>query len=330
MFTLWAKFLFCALLIIVFGYKLSETAERIVSAGRLSEGLMGVLVLAAITSFPEMWTSIGSAAKMNAPNLAVGNLVGSVMFNLMIIAALDFKIGKTSMLSSVKRYHLLTCAFSLALLGIVLASLGLKAAGGLSAGLFGIGVEGYLILFLYLSGLHYISKASAKEHATAAKAGNDLMNMYILLCVCAGVIITCGLWLASLGKRIVDVYGLNEMYFGTMVMGFTTSLPEIIVSIFCISAGSADMAVANILGSNLFNIAIIPVADLLYRKGYVLSAVSSLHIYSSALAIILTMIVFGSILYRPKKSFWRLGPGTIILILIFFLGNLILYRMANG
>ena len=330
MFILWGNFFLCAFLIIISGYKLSETAGRIVSAGRLSEGLMGVLILAAITSFPEMWTSVASVVKINAPNLGIGNLIGSVMFNLIIIAALDYRYGKAPILSSAKRYHLITCAFSLVLLGIVLAALSLKNLGGASIGLFGIGLESYLIFSIYLLGLSCINKFSAKEDAPRKKAGQGLINMYILLSICAAVIIGCGFWLASIGKSIVTTYGLNEMYFGTIVIGFTTSLPEIIVSIACLSIGSADMAVANILGSNLFNIAVIPLADLLYRRGYILSSVSSLHIYSSVLVIILTMVIFGSILYKPKKSFMRLGAGSITLILIFLLGNLILYHIING
>ncbi|MEE8359355.1 MAG: hypothetical protein V3S04_00345, partial [Candidatus Omnitrophota bacterium] len=109
---LWIKLIVCASLIVIFGLKLSKAAQEIVKTGKFSEGLMGVLVLAAITSFPEVWTSIATVTKLNAPDLGLGGLIGSVIINLMIITMLDYRYAKTPILSSVKRYHISTCGFS--------------------------------------------------------------------------------------------------------------------------------------------------------------------------------------------------------------------------
>ncbi|MFH1753436.1 MAG: hypothetical protein ABH875_04565, partial [Candidatus Omnitrophota bacterium] len=293
--------------------------------------LMGVLVLAAITSFPEVWTSIATVTHLDAPDIGIGDLIGSVIINLMIIVALDFKYAKGPILSSVKRYHLLTCGFSLATLGIVIAAFALNIFTENSPGLFNIGLESYIIFALCIAGIYASTRSpeelSAKKGRTITK--DPILRKYAALSVCAGIIIASGFWLAWIGKEIVDMKGWDQMYFGTIVIAFTTSLPEIVVSLAAISIGSPDMALANILGSNLFNIFIIPVMDLIYQKGYILGYVSVSHLYSTLLAIILTSVVFFGILYRPKRSFMRLGIGTIISIAIFLSGNYLLYQMIN-
>ena len=331
MLILWVKLIVCASLIVIFGLKLSKAAQEIVKSGKLSEGLMGVLVLAAITSFPEVWTSIATVTKLDAPDLGVGDLIGSVIINLMIITMLDYKYAKTPILSSVKRYHLSTCGFSLATLGILIASLSLNIFTDRSLGLFNIGIESYLIFALYIISL-YISSKNTEETTPKQKDKREealVLKKYITLSACAAVIIASGFWLASIGKEIVDMKGWDQMYFGTIVMAFTTSLPEIVVSLGAISIGSPNMAIANILGSNLFNAFIIPIMDSIYQKGYVLDFVSVSHIYSAVLAIILTAVVFYCIMYRPKRSFMRLGVGSIISIIVFLSGNYILYQMVN-
>ncbi len=327
---LWAQFAACALLIIISGYRLSETAERIVKAGRLSEGLMGIFVLAAITSFPEAWTSIASVVKVKAPNLGIGNLIGSVIFNIMILTALDYKFGKRSLLSSVKNYHLSTCAFSLALLSIVLVSLSVKAFGINAKGFFNVGLDSYLILGVYSVSLFFINNITRSEHVEEKEKTRHPVREYLILMTMGAVIIACGFWLASIGKGIVELHGWSEMYFGTIAIAFTTSLPEIVVSLSALSIGSPNMAVGNILGSNLFNILIIPIADILHKTGYILSDVSQAHIYSSVIAILLTIAIFGGIFYKPKKSFARFGIGTIALVIIFIVGNFFLYNLVKG
>lgn len=325
----WIKFAVCASLILIFGLRLSKIAEDIVKTGKISAGFMGVLILAAITSFPELCTSIASVTKVNAINLGVGDLIGSVIFNLMIIAILDFKLGQRSILSVVKKDHLITCGFSLLMLGFLIASLSIGLFTAKRIGIFNIGVESPLIFIIYLIGMIYIYKYGQVENTDDISAGQGYLKTYMTFALCGAVIIASGFWLASIGKEIVDMYGWDEMYFGTIVIALATSLPEIVVCVGAVSIGSVDMAVANVLGSNLFNIAVIPIADLVFRKGYLLQHVSPSHIYSCLFAIIMTMIVFVSILYRPKKTYLRFGVGVIMLICTFLITNFFLYTIVS-
>ncbi len=326
---LWLKFAVCAGAILFFGIKLSGAADGLVKSGRFTENFMGVFFLATITSFPEVFTAIASVVQVDAPDLGTGNLIGSVILNLMIIVILDYKYGARAALSQCGKDHLAMCGFSLAMLGVLLASMSLGVLSESRPGLFGVGIEGFLIFIIYALGITYIYRHTVTEGTSGSKKRGRPSRGSVLFVVYALAIIASGFWLASLGKEIVDLKGWDEMYFGTIILAFATSLPEIVVSAAAVSIGSLNMAVANILGSNLFNIAIVPLLDILYKKGYVLDNISSTHIFSCLFAIILTLIVFGSILYRPKKVFFRLGAGTVALIVFFILGNFMLYNIVH-
>ncbi len=326
---LWIKFAICAAVIVIFGIKLSQAAQHIVKMGRLSEAFMGVFFLALITSFPEISTAIATVTKINAPDLGVGDLIGSVIFNLMIIAILDFKRGKAPILSQVKKDHLVTCGFSLMMLGVLIASLSLGIFSERRIGLLNIGIESFLLIIIYIVAILHTYKYARETELEDTSVGQGSLKSWLLFAIYASIIIGAGFWLASLGKEMVDLKGWDEMYFGTIIIGLTTSLPEIVVTIAAVSMGSVNMGIANILGSNLFDMAIVPLIDAVFRKGYIIDYISASHIYSCLLAILMTTTVLISILYRPKKSFMRLGIGTIMLILIFAIGNFILFNVIN-
>lgn len=328
MFILWIKFAVCAGLITVFGFRLSGEAQKIVNAGKFSEGFMGVFFLAMITSFPELSTSVATVTELNAPDLGIGDIIGSVIFNIMIIVILDFKLGNRPILSAVKRDQVISCGFTLLMLGALITSLSLRFSTGIALGIFNIGLESVLLAIIYTVAMAvtYKSQVGALEEK---QPGGNILKLWSKFVLHGFIIIAAGFWLAYIGKEIVDIYNWDEMYFGTIVIGLATSLPEIVVSIAAVSIGSLDMAIANILGSNLFDMFLVPVIDLLFKDGYVITRISISHIYSCLLAIILTIIVLMSIIYKPKRTYMRLGMGSIMLLITFIIGNVILINFIK-
>jgi cation:H+ antiporter len=112
----------------------------------------------------------------------------------------------------------------------------------------------------------------------------------------------------------------------------TTSLPEVVVSITALRIGAADMAIANLLGSNLFNMVILAIDDLAYPDGPLFSAVSQNHAITGTIAVVMTGIVVVSLTYRlEKKTVLRIGWDALALILAYFVNIVLLYRMrAQG
>ena len=93
----------------------------------------------------------------------------------------------------------------------------------------------------------------------------------------AGIVVGAALWLPFVGKSIAEPMGWHQSFVGTIFIAFATSVPEIAVTIGALRIGAIDMAIGNLLGSNLFDILILAIDDILYLPGPILSYVSPSH-----------------------------------------------------
>jgi cation:H+ antiporter len=150
--------------------------------------------------------------------------------------------------------------------------------------------------------------------------------------VYALVIVGAAAWLPFIGSRLAEATGLGQSFVGSIFIAMTTSLPEVVVSITALRIGAADMAIANLLGSNLFNMVILAIDDLAYPDGPLFSAVSQNHAITGTIAVVMTGIVVVSLTYRlEKKTVLRIGWDALALILAYFVNIVLLYRMrAQG
>ena len=112
------------------------------------------------------------------------------------------------------------------------------------------------------------------------------------------------------------------------MLAVVTSLPELAVGIPLVRKGAFDMAIGNLLGSNIFNIAIIPIADVFFTKGAILGNASGDHILTAVLGIVMTNIVVIDLIYRAKKVPWRIGWGSISIIALYCLGSITLFKLG--
>jgi cation:H+ antiporter len=88
------------------------------------------------------------------------------------------------------------------------------------------------------------------------------------------------------------------------------------------------MAIGSLLGSNLFNIAIIPVTDIFFTQGPILAHVSPNHILTAVLGIVMTNVVIIDLIYRAKRVPWRIGWESISLIALYFVGTITLFQLG--
>ena len=148
----------------------------------------------------------------------------------------------------------------------------------------------------------------------------------------AGVIIGAGVWLPYIGERISEITGWGDTFVGTLLVAASTSLPEIVTSFAALRLGAPDLAVANLFGSNLFNIAVLAVDDLAYFQGSLLSHVSYTHLMSVFTALMMTGVCIAGVLFRTsKKDFGFLSwEGFALLILYVFNAFILFYFSQVG
>jgi len=327
---LWLQFLLIAAIIVFAGIRLSRYGDVIAEKTGLGRTWVGVLLMAAVTSLPELITGASSVIIFDVPNIAVGDVLGSCMLNLLILAMLDVHTGYAIPLSTrAHRGHVVTAAFGVMLLGI--ASLTLAAPSTVpQIGWFGASSVLFIAIYFVAMRTIYLDERKRIIHEVAEQAQYGEISKaraFTLYAVNAALVIAAATYLPSIGMRIAESTGLGGTFVGTFFIAIATSLPEIVVSVAAVKMGAIDLAVGNLLGSNVFNISILGLDDLLYRKGPLLSLVTPTHVIAAISAIIMTSIALVGLSYRAEQKRLFLAWDSLGMAAVYGIGTYALYSL---
>ena len=125
--------------------------------------------------------------------------------------------------------------------------------------------------------------------------------------------------------EIANITGLGRTFVGSIFVALSTSLPEVAVSRAALRMGAVDLAVGNVLGSNMFNIAILAIDDMLYFQGPILSRISGSHAITANAAMTMTAIAMIALVYRSKKRMVFFSWDSLGVILVYAVTALILF-----
>jgi cation:H+ antiporter len=264
--------------------------------------------MAAVTSLPELVTGASAVAAAGAPDLAVGDVLGSCAFNLVLISLLDLLYatgGRGSVFDYTSRAHIISGAFGVVLLGVALLGIQLRPAWAVPY--FGhVGVATLLLALLYVvavwSVFGYERSAAAEKSYTELYGDIPLAVAVRGYALSALVVVVSGAYLPFLGKQIVAEQGWSGSLVGTLFIAWATSLPEVFVTLGAARLGAIDLAVGNILGSNLFNMLILFTDDLLYLRGPLLAEVAPVNAITATVAMMMTGLTVVGIVLRPRRA----------------------------
>lgn len=321
-----------AIVIIISGTYLSRFADEIAERTGLGRLLIGSVLLAGATSLPELSVDI-SAVRNQMEDLAIGDLLGSSLFNLLILAVLDMTThSKGRMLSRQAARHALSGNVSAALTAVI--AIGLLAQPVLAAGEWlGISYGLWLVVLGYVFGIrlvYYDQKASRDEAPASAMShsAGSWQAPALGFALAAGVIVIAGPYLANAAGQIADASGLGKTFVGTTLVAFSTSLPELVASLAALRIGALDLAIGNIFGSNAFNAVLLIPLDLVH-DGPLLAHVSPSHAVTAVAAVIATLVVVLGQLYQVETRKRLIEPDAGVVLLV-ILGSLwLIYRMGT-
>jgi cation:H+ antiporter len=333
------KFIICTIVILYCGKRVAKYGDAIAEKTGLGGLWIGVILVSIATSLPELFTGVGSTVFVNAPNLTVGNLFGANTYNLVNIATLDFLNKGTPLLSAVSTGQLLTAALSL--VPLLIAAVGIFLNQHIPQVAFAnISLFSVLIFASYVISTRIIYKFEKKqqtikelnkEEQILFKYDNiSLKTASIRYGLAALAIAGAGIWLAYIGDDLARLLDLGQNFIGSLFLGFATTLPEITVSIAALRLGAKELAVANMVGSNLFNITIIFLNDVLYRKAPIFSVLNQQHIFTAFVVILMTVVVISGLILRPKKK-TKIGLSAygIVLVVIFIIGAYVTFILGS-
>jgi cation:H+ antiporter len=278
---IWLQFLVTALVIVLAGARLARYGDVLGEKTGLGGSWIGVVLLAATTSLPELFTGIGATLGAQAPDIAIGDVLGSCMFNLLILSLMD-GMQPERLSARAHQGHALSIGLGLVLVG--LAGLGL-ASGAAAPAIGWVGVWSPALIALYFLSMRLIfhHERARLSRDAAEVAGRLHYENVSLRSAVAGyglaaiVVVGAALWLPSLGVELARQTGLGEAVVGSLFIAVATSLPEIVVSVSAVRIGAIDLGVGNVLGSNLFNLLVLGLDDLLYLPGPLLATAGPAH-----------------------------------------------------
>lgn len=331
---LWIKFAVSAMVIIFSGSRLSRYGDIIAEKTGLGGSLVGVVLMASVTSLPELVTGISAVVFVGAPDIAVGDVLGSCVFNLFILAALLDAIHKPMPITTTAHHgHILSAAAGIVLLCITAFCI-LFPHYNFAVGWIGIG--SLLIFLLYPVALKIIGEYEKKQIAVSKEAQTDLKYEQMTLrqaairyAAHAAIVVVAAAILPEIGTQIAAESGLGQTFVGSILMALTSSLPEVVVSMAAVRIKAVDMAIGNLFGSNLFNLFILAVDDLFFQQGPLLNNISPSHVFSAGTAIAMTAISIIGLTYRAQRKYWLWGWDSIAMIVLFVL-NFILLLLQTG
>ncbi|MEE6132056.1 cation transporter [Priestia aryabhattai] len=305
--------------------RLSIYADAIERKSALS-GVLIALLLGGATSLPEITTSVTSIIISN-PDLAVGNVLGSNLFNVMILATLDLFFRKHEIMTYASKENRYTSLLTIFLSFLVAASLFFN----IPYHIFGVGIDTVILIIVYFIGVKIISTYAA-EHSEGEKQeenlqdrGPTLKRAVVGFSVAAVFIMVFGSILTISGDRIAVITGLGASFVGSFLVAASTSLPEAVSVAIGIRLKNYKLAIGGIVGSNLFNLLILAGTDVFYRKGALLSAASSSHLYTIVASMILISISLFSMSRKNITSSWFYVIPSILIIACYFIASYIIY-----
>jgi cation:H+ antiporter len=329
---IWVQFLATALVIVFAGARLARYGDMLGEKTGLGRSWIGVVLLAATTSLPELFTGFGATALASLPDIAVGDVLGSCMFNLLILSFMD-AVQPEPLSTRAHQGHALSIAFGLVLIG--LAGLGLLGSPQLPA-LGWIGLYTPAIIAVYLLGMRLIftheqHRRLREVEEVAEKlqyADIPLRRAVLHYSVAALLVVGAALWLPRLGAELARRTGLGEAFVGSLFIAITTSLPEIVVSLSAVRIGAIDLGIANVLGSNLFNLLILGLDDVFYRPGPLLAAADASHGVTVLAVVTMKALFLIGLTYRVMTKRFAVGwdTGAIAAVYVAAVGMAYLLR----
>jgi cation:H+ antiporter len=318
----WLSFAAAVLLIAVAGPVLTRYGDIIARLSGLSRSWIGLVLLAAATSLPELFTGISSVTAADAPNIAVGDALGSCVFNLMMLVLLDELSRSEPMYRRIDQGHILTAAFGVIMIGSAGAFL-LLSHSALDVQF--LHISGYtpFIVVLYVAAMRaafvYERRMRPPAGIVRLESGISMRRAILGYAVAAAIVAAAGTWLPFIGQDIAAAMGWKTTFVGTLLIAAATSVPELVVTVSALRLGAVDMAIGSLLGSNLFDILILAFDDVAYRKGPLLAAVAPTNAITAFAAAIMSGIFIVAMLYKPETRLRGTVSWVSLSLLVIYL-----------
>jgi len=324
------------------GTRLSRYAAAISERSGIGQAVIGMLLLAAVSSLPEIAITVTSTLD-DVAALAINNLLGGAALQVTLLALADALLVRGALTHVVAKPSAL-------IQGVLLILMLAMFVAGVVVGdrpLLGVGLWCWAILCIYLAAIWTIAHArDAWVPGTAATTGGKaldtgdglpdaprgesderLVRLIVKTVIAAASILVAGYALARTGEAIAEQSGLGASFVGAVVLAFVTSLPEMSTIYGAVKLGRYVMAVSEVFGTAMFNVALVFLVDAVYAGAPVLTEAGAFSGFAALLLVALVAVYVVGLLERRDTVVLRMGLDSLIVLIFYFGGLAVLYRL---
>src|SRR3954470_5290582 len=329
-------FVACAVAIWVAGIRLASSTGALDSRFGLGSALGGLLLLALATDLPELAITIAATAPNNL-GLAVGNLLGGIAIQTVVLTVLDVGTGRERPLTYIVGSLLLVIEGALVAVVTVMAMMTTQLPA--STELLGVSPGTIAIVVIWVAGLKLVARSrervAGENEAVGAQPGRSHAQrrsqdpkphrehstkvVALIFAAAAAVTLVAGVLIEISGDEIAGRAGLSGPVFGATILAAATALPELSTGLAAVKQGDTQLAMSDIFGGNAVLPALFIFADLIAGKP-ALPTAGPTDIWMAGLGVLLTGIYIVGLITRPNHTRWRMGPDSIAVIVIYALG----------
>lgn len=319
-------FLSAAIVIGIFGVKMTHVARKLAAETGMGEAIMGAVFIGASTSLSGIIASITAASNGHA-ELAVSNALGGIAAQTFFLAVADMFYRKANLEhAAASAENLIMGAFLITLLAIHLVAFAIPEVQ-----VYSVHPISFVMIASYFLGIHLLARTHKmpmwlprKTRETQVEADNHkrrrrhfdkkLWSEFALHSVIVG---TAGWVISKTGIAISSETGLSEGIVGGVFTAVSTSLPELVIAVTAVRLKSLTLAVGDIIGGNAFDTLFIAASDIAYRDGPIYKSISQIEQFWLAVTILMTGIIIMGLLHRERHGIVNIGWESFLIFLIY-------------
>jgi cation:H+ antiporter len=329
--VVWLIFLVAAGAVFVAGTAIARAGDEIARRTPLGHVWVGALLVAGATSLPELATDTVAVLR-DAPDLATGDLFGSNMANMGLLALTALAFRRARLFQRDALGLALTASVAIVLTGIaalfIVARLEQSVAGAFSFGSLVLLAAAAGAWFLFPEYREAIAEPPAEEAAAGARR-QSVLRPAVSFVASAAAIIAAGSVLVWSAERIAEITGLQQTFVGVLGLAIATSLPELSASFAAVRLDALDMAVGNLYGSNALNMTILVWLDAIYVEAPLLDNAHSSNAAAALVAMLLMMVGLTNMVLRAERRRFPVDPTALVILVGYVMGLLMVWSVSE-
>ncbi len=298
-------FLLLAFLTIFLSIKLSYYGDMLSKQSKIGAAFIGGLLIASVTSMPEFVTSI-SAVVIDNPTLSFGDIVGSNMFNIFILAVYNIYFFRSNVFKNTSSKYIFECI--ILLVDYIFIVLGCN-------NIF-VNIITFILFIAYMIYTISVIKTNKDDDKEVIKKDKFLFIKFIVTAI---FMVILSVMLTKEADRIAHMYpNFSSTSIGAILLGITTSLPEVVTTFALLKLSNFDMAASNMLGSNIFNFLVLGIADFFVKNNHIYSYSDSYSMMYLIGGILITILLMLTLIIKTKKKYLYILISITMIVIYFY------------